>query len=66
MLIYYSNRNTNIFFYIVCICTIVTYVTIKLSETKGYKIVDTLKWHIYGDKKYYESKIVGYNRDPQN
>ena len=42
------------------------YVTIKLSETKGYKIGDTLKWHIYGDKKYYESKIVGYNRDPQN
>lgn len=22
--------------------------------------------YIYGDKKYYESKIVGYNRDPQN
>ncbi len=65
-MIYYSNRNANIFCYIVCICTIVTYVTIKLSETKGYKIGDTLKWHIYGDKKYYESKIVGYNRNPQN
>ena len=27
---------------------------------------DTIKWHIYGDDTYYESKIVGFNKDPQN
>jgi ABC-type antimicrobial peptide transport system permease subunit len=42
------------------------YVTYKLAETKGYEIGDTLTWHIYGDNTYYESKIVGFNKDPQN
>jgi ABC-type antimicrobial peptide transport system permease subunit len=42
------------------------YVTYKLAEIKGYKIGDTLTWHIYGDNTYYESKIVGFNKDPQN
>jgi len=42
------------------------YVTYKLAETKGYKIGDTITWHIYGDKKYYKSKIIGFNKDPQN
>jgi ABC-type antimicrobial peptide transport system permease subunit len=42
------------------------YVTYKLAETKGYEIGDTLNWHIYGDNTYYESKIVGFNKDPQN
>ncbi len=42
------------------------YVTYKLAETKGYKIGDKIKWHIYGDNKYYESKIIGFNKDPQN
>ena len=42
------------------------YVTKKLADTKGYKIGDTIKWHIYGDNKYYETKIVGFNKDPQN
>jgi putative ABC transport system permease protein len=42
------------------------YVTYKLAEIKDYKIGDTIKWHIYGDNTYYESKIVGFNKDPQN
>ena len=42
------------------------YVTYKLAETNNYKIGETIKWHIYGDSTYYESKIVGFNKDPQN
>ena len=42
------------------------FVTYKLAETKGYKIGDKITWHIYGDSKYYTSKIIGFNKDPQN
>ena len=42
------------------------YVTYKLAETKGYKLGDKISWHIYGDNKYYTSKIIGFNKDPQN
>ncbi len=42
------------------------YVTYKLAETKGYKEGDEITWHIYGDSKYYTSKIIGFNKDPQN
>ena len=42
------------------------YVTYKLAETKGYKLGDEISWHIYGDNTYYTSKIVGFNKDPQN
>ncbi len=42
------------------------YVTYKLAATKGYKIGDEIVWHIYGDSKYYTSKIIGFNKDPQN
>lgn len=42
------------------------YVTYKLAEMNNYKIGDTIIWHIYGDSKYYESPIVGFNKDPQN
>ena len=42
------------------------YVTIKLAQNNGYNIGDTIKWHIYGDSTYYESKIIGFNKDPQN
>lgn len=41
------------------------YVTTKYSETNNLKIGDTIKFHLYGDKKYYSSKIIGYYRDPQ-
>ena len=42
------------------------FITYKLASTKGYKLGDKIIWHIYGDKKYYTSKIVGFNKDPQN
>ena len=42
------------------------YVTYKLASTKGYKLGDQITWHIYGDNNYYTSKIVGFNKDPQN
>lgn len=42
------------------------YITEKLAETKNLKEGDTIKWHIYGDDIYYESKITGIDRDPQN
>ena len=42
------------------------FVTYKLAETKGYKLNDTITWHIYGDDTYYTSKIIGFNKDPQN
>lgn len=41
------------------------YVTRKLADQKNLKIGDTIKWHIYGVNKYYESKIVGLTKDPQ-
>ena len=42
------------------------YVTYKLADTNGYKLGDKITWHIYGDNKYYTSKIIGFNKDPQN
>ncbi len=42
------------------------YITYKLAEKEGYKIGDKITWHIYGEDKYYESKIIGFNKDPQN
>ena len=42
------------------------YVTYKLAKTKGYNIGDEISWHISGNNKYYTSKIVGFNKDPQN
>ena len=42
------------------------YVTYKLAKNKGYKKGDKITWHIYGDDNYYTSKIIGFNKDPQN
>ena len=41
------------------------YITHKLGENENIKIGDTITWHIYGSKDYYESEVVGYNKDPQ-
>ena len=41
------------------------YVTYKFKDKYGLNIGDKVSWHIYGDKNYYESKIVGFYRDPQ-
>ena len=37
-----------------------------VKSTKGYKLGDEITWHIYGDNNYYTSKIIGFNKDPQN
>ena len=37
-----------------------------MAELNNYKIGNTLKWHIYVDKTYYVSKIIEFNKDPQN
>ena len=42
------------------------YITEKLSETTGFKVGDKISWHIFGEDKWYETEIVGLNRDPQN
>lgn len=42
------------------------YITYKLAKTKGYNIGDEITWHISGNNTYYTSKIVGFNKDPQN
>ena len=42
------------------------YVTYKLAKNEGYKLGDEISWHIYGSDKYYKSKIIGFNKDPQN
>lgn len=42
------------------------YVTYKLAQNNGYKVGDVISWHVYGDNTYYESEIVGFNKDPQN
>ncbi len=42
------------------------YVTYKLAQLNNYKLGDEITWHIYGDDHYYTSKIVGFNKDPQN
>ena len=41
------------------------YVTYKYASLNNVSIGDTISWHIYGDKKYYESKVIGFYRDPQ-
>ena len=41
------------------------YVKRKLADKTNLKVGDTIKWHIYGVNKYYESKIVGLTKDPQ-
>ena len=41
------------------------YVTYKFRDKYNLNIGDKVTWHIYGDKKYYESKVVGFYRDPQ-
>lgn len=42
------------------------YVTYKFAEINGYKLGDKITWHIYGDDRYFTSKIIGFNKDPQN
>ena len=41
------------------------YVTRLLAEKNNLKVGDKIKWHIYGNNTYYESTIIGLNKDPQ-
>ena len=41
------------------------YITRKMAEIYKLKIGDEIKWHIVDSKKWYTTKIVGLNRDPQ-
>jgi len=41
------------------------YVTRLLAENNNLKVGDKIKWHILGNNTYYESTIIGLNKDPQ-
>ena len=41
------------------------YLTRLLAEKNNLKVGDKITWHIYGSDTYYESKIIGLNKDPQ-
>ncbi|MBR3249534.1 MAG: ABC transporter permease [Clostridia bacterium] len=41
------------------------YITEKMSKVNNLKIGDIVEWHIIGSDKWYKTKIVGLNRDPQ-
>lgn len=41
------------------------YLTRLLAEKNNLKVGDTVKWHIFGSNEYYESEIIGLNKDPQ-
>lgn len=41
------------------------YVTYKFAETNNIKLNDTVTWHVYGDKTYHTSKVIGFYKDPQ-
>ncbi|MBQ9119014.1 MAG: FtsX-like permease family protein [Lachnospiraceae bacterium] len=42
------------------------YITEKLAKLEGYELGDTVRWHVFGSDTWYESEIVGFDRDPQN
>jgi len=42
------------------------YITEKMSQVNNLKIGDEVEWHIIGTDKWYKTKIVGFNRDPQS
>ena len=42
------------------------YITEKLSNALDKCVGDEIKWHIFGEDKWYTSTIIGLNRDPQS
>ncbi|MCX8075223.1 MAG: ABC transporter permease [Clostridia bacterium] len=42
------------------------YITSKLAERLNLNVGDNINWHILGDETWYNSKIIGINRNPQN
>ena len=41
------------------------YLTRLLAEKNNIKVGDKIKWHIFGKDTYYESTVIGLNKDPQ-
>ena len=41
------------------------YLTRLLAEKNNIKVGDKIKWHINGKDTYYESTVIGLNKDPQ-
>ena len=41
------------------------YITEKMASIYDLKVGDKIEWHIIGSDNWYESEIVGLNRDPQ-
>ena len=37
-----------------------------MADTLGIGVGDKISWHLVGNSNYYESKVVGFNKDPQN
>ena len=42
------------------------YVTEKLANKLNLNVDDEIIWHVFGNDKWYTTKIVGLNRDPQS
>ena len=42
------------------------YLTEKMASIYGLNIGDIVEWHIIGSDEWYNSKIAGFNRDPQS
>ena len=42
------------------------YVTEKLANKLNLNVDDEITWHVFGNDKWYTTKIVGLNRDPQS
>lgn len=42
------------------------YVSEKLAESLDISRGDNISFHIFGNSKWYNVKIIGFNRDPQN
>lgn len=42
------------------------YVTVKYARLHGINVGDIISWHITGADKVHKTKVVGFNRDPQN
>lgn len=42
------------------------YITEKLASKYNLNVGDNISWHMFGKDKWYDSEIVGINRDPQS
>ena len=42
------------------------YITEKMASIYNLKAGDIVEWHVIGKDKWYKTKIIGFNRDPQS